>query len=417
MAVGFSDGTTYKDESEWLANSRPSDASTIPLGSTEKPAGALNPSGGGEIPEKAPVQELPEVPSGWEQFKNDIFGAGKNDIRPALGHFYESVKNALQLPGDVYSGKVPAGSVQEMERAADLAGLMVMGPAPVARSMADGTLGSFMGVTSKTFDKNRLAEAQIMKANGAHPDEIWNKTETFQGADMRWRQEISDSTSKLKDNPPWALTNVNGLSSARLEKVLDHPELYAAYPWLKDAQVFLNSFIPEGNAQVVGGREIHLGLKAAEDKGTILHEIQHVIQEREGFAKGGQAAQNYALRFEDDVGNMRADLVKIQTRLQKGGTITAEEQSTIDKATKLFELDRLRRTAGAERAYENYLRLAGEVEARNVETRMLLNTTERRNIPPSATEDTYRHQQIVSNKPLWTTPYGATEYPKRPPKW
>src|SRR6185369_6907776 len=66
----------------------------------------------------------------------------KKDVELVKG-FYDTVKNAFGLAHDVYGGKIDPMSDQGIERAFDLAGMMVAGPAPVAAKMADGTLGSF----------------------------------------------------------------------------------------------------------------------------------------------------------------------------------------------------------------------------------------------------------------------------------
>lgn len=415
MAVGLSDGTAYKDEGEWLVESHSTPIKTPVEGSVE-PADALKPTGGGGSTGETSSTNFMGRLSMVNAFRGMANPSFEED-KKMLSGIWESAKKAFSLPGEVAQGNIDPSSPQAIERSADLAGFMIFGPAPVAKSMAEGTLGSFMGVTSKTFDKNKLAEAQIMKANGAHPDEIWNKTGTFQGVDNRWRQEINDSTAKLRaeDRIPWVETPVQGIAQTQLKNVLDHPELYKAYPGIENIKVHLNSMIDKDSAHL-GQDGIHLGLNAASSKSTLLHEVQHAIQDREGFAKGGAEARNYALRFEDDLGNTRADLIKIQKRLQEGGKITEAEQATVDKATKLFELDRLRREAGKARAFENYLRLAGETEARNVETRMLLTGVERSRFHPQLTEDTLRRDQIVTDKPLWTTPYGATAYPMRAPE-
>src|SRR6266576_2181089 len=112
-----------------------------------------------------------------------------------LSGFYETAKKALDLPNtppwavDPDTGEVHT-STQAIEKAADLAGLMTFGPAPVASKLAEGSLGSFAGVTSKTVDKNKLAQAQILESRGLPSgkigdvkDYVWKKTGFFRGAD------------------------------------------------------------------------------------------------------------------------------------------------------------------------------------------------------------------------------------------
>src|SRR5690606_23538522 len=137
--------------------------------------------------------------------------------------------DAFALPGDVYSGKVQPGSPQEIERAMDLAGLMVFGPAPVASKMAEGTLGSFVGVKSKTFPHDKLKIAQKMESEGATPDDIWKEAQMFKDkSDGRWKAEIGDNNAKLVDRDC-----VSG-DTGKITEFYDHPELYKAYHFLKD---------------------------------------------------------------------------------------------------------------------------------------------------------------------------------------
>src|SRR6266849_6869709 len=215
MPIGTSDGEVFKDRLEYLTQgvAKPKETNDNNVVTPDQAddnkqkdkiqnddLGGIPVSNKGTITIRSLNPNLPDLTnkSGLSQLGDDLFGTGKNDIRPTLMGAATGVKNALALPGDVLSGKVPAGSTQEIERAADLAGRMVTGPAPVASKMADGTLGSFMGVRSKNFDPVRLSRAQELEMDAVHPDDIWMQTQTFRGADTRWRQEIDDSTSRLK---------------------------------------------------------------------------------------------------------------------------------------------------------------------------------------------------------------------------
>lgn len=215
--------------------------------------------------------------------------------------------SALALPGDVLSGKVQAGSIQEIERAADLAGLMIAGPAPVASKMADGTLGSFAGVRAKNLDKNALGGAQTLEAAGKSSDEIFEQTGFFRGADNRWRFEIPNKEIKLKDSAFDIAKGVDPSSDKTfsvkhrdilkddkphyLDEVIDHPSLFKAYPDLRNIQVtatpkkwgvsMLGAFDSDKNILYLS--------EAPEElmKSVVIHEMQHAIQKIEGFQRGG----------------------------------------------------------------------------------------------------------------------------------
>jgi len=281
---------------------------------------------------------------------------------------------AFQLPGDVLSGKVQPGSIQEIERATDLAGLMIAGPAPVAAKMADGTLGSFAGVGSKTVDKTLLYHAQQMFLDKINPEEIWQKTGFFKGADGNWKYEIPAESAKINekgfnktelDSNPNAGGEKDTLYSVKppkkdffgktyghttLPDVLDHPELYKAYPELKNVRVVPMEPGREGAIGSVSFAENAIKLKdelhPAYARSVILHELQHLIQNREGFAAGGNRAKFLGSDKDWDI------------------------------------------------ATEKYRRLMGEVEARNVQSRMDFNEARRWFNSPRSTEDRPRFVQI-----------------------
>lgn len=279
-------------------------------------------------------------------FKGMAAGAEDANVNliPHIKEGIQSVIDMVKYPGDVLSGAKPPPFVQDpdtgelhtshqaIEWATNTAATMVGAPAPVAAKVADGTLGSFMGVKSKTFDRNKLYEAQNLKSDGIHPDDIWEDTHTFQGADGRWRQEINDSRSSLKKGDAglsvspgeadimtpgaakWTMgkpetvsipSRFGGIMEANtledlfkslskadtgqkvLGDILDHPPLYEAYPWLKNTKVFPLPKESPYNGVARGGNEIHMAeLPSDQFHSTLMHEIQHIIQTHEGFAQG-----------------------------------------------------------------------------------------------------------------------------------
>jgi len=354
-----------------------------------------------------PVPQSPTEPAGALP---DFTDTRPHDIveRFATG-LGNAALNAFALPGDVLSGKVQPGSIQEIERAADLAGFMVGGPAPVAAKMADGTLGSFAGVGSKTLNKTKLYEAQEMAMNAAHPDEIWQQTGFFKGADGRWRYEIPDVNSALKDtgfdktilqsdpraggetsllysvkdSPKDFFGKVKESSAVRLPDVLNHPELYEAYPSLTKTKVqplpqylldqhVKGQFDPKSNT-IFLAPELHPEYL----KGVLLHEAQHQIQGAEGFARGGSSDEFLHPNIE------KAEEI-YKNAIAKGGDPKSE---ALVKAKKIID------TVKSE-AFENYNRLMGEVEARNVQARMNFNGVKRYYNPPRNTEDRPRFLQL-----------------------
>ncbi|MCI6661610.1 LPD23 domain-containing protein [Campylobacter sp.] len=100
-------------------------------------------------------------------------------------------------------------------------------------------------------------------------------------------------------------------SKTPLNEVLDDPELFASYPQLKDVKVSVDElksteqahFNPSKNEIVLSSR-----LDTEDMKSSLYHEIQHKVQEIEGFARGGEVGSlNYKkLAGEAEARNVQA---------------------------------------------------------------------------------------------------------------
>jgi hypothetical protein len=258
--------------------------STMPLGSPTEPAGAFNGESATPVaPQENASPEPPESPGIMDKLLGTN-GAERYQTWPEKA--VRSTLDALRLPGDVMSGEVNVDSAQGIERAFNLASTMVFGPAPIAGKAVDGTLGSFAGVSSKTIDQKARFRAVTMEAKGATPDEIYKETGFFKGSDGRIRYEIPDEGMKLA-NRDWRFGETGKLSD-----FVEHPELFKAYPELKDIQFkvadkdypYIGSFNTASNQLTVNPRLIRSGDEGVLD--VISHELQHVIQKKEGFTNG-----------------------------------------------------------------------------------------------------------------------------------
>jgi hypothetical protein len=142
-------------------------------------------------------------------------------------------------------------------------------------------------------------------------------------------------------------------------------------------------------------------------RSTNLHELQHGIQDIEGFATGGSAYGG--LRpgtpewkiYQDTLQRIRTPTPKAE--LEKSGVLGPEysyedylrEHQQNIKNDKLG-LDRMAQETAVR---EGYRRSAGEVEARNVQRRADFTPEELQGIQPIATEDILRGNQIVKFRP------------------
>lgn len=108
-------------------------------------------------------------------------------------------------------------------------------------------------------------------------------------ADKQIRQEISDLGAKQKIAP-----GDSGLYT--LEEVLDHPQLFEAYPQLRGLHIIAE---PRGSKDVSayfqrgGDKPPHIMYNPNYEtpESPLLHEIQHAIQAIEGFPRGGNVSQ------------------------------------------------------------------------------------------------------------------------------
>lgn len=104
----------------------------------------------------------------------------------------------------------------------------------------DISLNSFAGQKAITANVGKLDQAKAMLEKGADEVEIWQKTGWFKDKDGAWKFEIGDGNAKL---------NPNFQSGGRLGELLDHEELFKAYPELKDVRVVkIGDEIPDGAA-------------------------------------------------------------------------------------------------------------------------------------------------------------------------
>ena len=174
----------------------------------------------------------------------------------------------------------------------------------------DVSLNSFAGEKAITANVGKLDQAKAMLENGADEVEIWQKTGWFKDKDEAWKFEIGDSKAKL---------NPNFKSGGKLGELLEHEELFKAYPELKDISV--KKINDEGGEKLgyYDPNKKEIAINNIGDKSTLMHEVQHAIQEIEGFAKGsGAKGENYRLSHGE------AEARNVQNRLNLGDKFRAK---------------------------------------------------------------------------------------------
>lgn len=300
---------------------------------------------------------------------------------------------------------------------------------------------SFVGQRAATADAHALATAQERLDAGEDAESVRRDTGWFKGEDGKWRFEINDKDAKLiglrDDGDGKAHRNSD------LGEVLDHPALFAAYPALRNVWVQIEvdqSFLDESGAYTLArpadentvARAAQIDVKArteSEALSVLLHEVQHDIQTIEGFAKGGSASDQSlptflemgkainedATRRQEEVRNSPEYAEFVRNFIEgyegpqyvdrRGRQVDAAQLAADEAAYQRFiapiEEDRLQRidglgdSYGIDTRYAAYRLLAGEVEARNTQSRRGLTDEQRRTTPPSTTADAASRDVIV----------------------
>lgn len=261
----------------------------------------------------------------------------------------------------------------------------------MAESLSDAynPAAIFIGASSPIFDKQMALKATQMAKKGVSPQEIWKTTGTVKGPDGQWRQEISDAKSVYDSeslNDLRALDNFNYLKDTQpLGGTLEHKELYKAYPEIGDMPVH---FMPKENMK--GAYAAYSPKKDAmtlsdqltpeKARSSALHEIQHAIQEREGFAVGGNTRDFAKMRNDadakiTDLNSQMRDVV----RQMDNPAIGKEDKNVLRNTYEdiMNQRDQLVPTAQID-PMQAYGHLMGEAEARLTQRRMDLTPAQRK---------------------------------------
>ena len=251
----------------------------------------------------------------------------------------------------------------------------------------------FLSVARKMEEEKKDAKA-IKIATG------WER-----GADGKWRYEMPDAKIKLgqkvtdniygEDGKVIWYDNERTNPIGTLKDLLDAPELFKAYPELKNIKVAILNANQYRGAYSEEDKTIFTNITnfdsdfngdrylSKDVERNLVHEIQHIIQTIEGFGKGGNSG---SVRGEI---KKKFDEVTKQIRQLKSEGKNEEAKALIEKNKALYNAN-----VNEKDDYKNYLSLAGEVEARNVSARLNMTPEERRKSLAESTEDVDRKDQI-----------------------
>ena len=210
----------------------------------------------------------------------------------------------------------------------------------------------FAGERSKTADFAALSEARERLAQGADAETVRRETGWFRGMDGKWRFEIDDSgmayqragDAEYRRNPEYLeyldlwdkavvrggaseaeadrmreldkrygrvamMTSINlANGNAKLGDILQHEDLFRAYPALRDVKVRFED-LSRGQSGYFDGSSNTIVLSSSlrnQPESTLTHEVQHVIQAAERFARGS-SPEYWNRRMEEGYSRRRND--------------------------------------------------------------------------------------------------------------
>lgn len=260
----------------------------------------------------------------------------------------------------------------------------------VFNGLQEGTLKQIVGETgavsadiaegvSRRVDA--LTLAQQLEQDGTPPGIIkkltgWEKNLS----DNMWRYEVPDF--QLKENV-LIVPNEDGEATVKLSDIYDVSEMTKYYPNVGNVEVRVSSKLRAGTA-FWDGEVINVPMESwvrnkPVFRSLLLHELQHYIQDTEGHAQGGSllsVAMDRLVRkngfstfqeYHDSLLNLLERAEALPDSPEKTEILRQIDEADVEKSYSSQELQR------------DYLRIAGEVEARAVQARLGLTEQERRN--------------------------------------
>jgi len=266
---------------------------------------------------------------------------------------------------------------------------------------------TFIGKNAANWNPVKAAEAEKLLNAGVDPAQVWKEHLIGRMPDKSLFSEIDDSGARLL---PDRVKENKGIPSYLLDS-LHHPNFNKNYDINEPAFININDYFKSpsgsyanegyGKGFVIDAPDYKTGAS------TALHELQHAIQDREGWARGGSpddfpAVNSTALIKEsnDLYKLLNSDYAKELEAAQATGdfkNIIKIRNKNIDEYNKIGDVFHRFKTTNLEEARnkaldlgntltprEQYLRLTGEAQARATQDRMNMNMQQRRDTYPLA---------------------------------
>lgn len=241
----------------------------------------------------------------WEEIMGDAY-AGIDCFGQTASQYHAEAVRAI----DGGSGAIPA---QEAQRASSA--IQKETSAASERKTGPPARFSYAGRNANGANLESLREAQEMLSAGADMESIRKATGWHEGMDGKWRFEINDSRMQLRTDAA-DIPNYTTLG-----ELVDAPELFEAYPDMADLSVTFHTLEDGQNggySRKFDSIELSRDLKNRPETllNSLIHEAQHAIQNREGFASGANPAY-WNRRMENGFDSRTAEERREGARLQE----------------------------------------------------------------------------------------------------
>lgn len=204
---------------------------------------------------------------------------------------------------------------------------------------SDDVKYSFAGKKAKTANLETLKQAKKMEERGADRDKIYETTGWFKGKDGKWRFEIPDNFDKINFDKLWR----NKETQYQLDEIYDNPALFAAYPHLKKIKIQSKKLKDPNSYGYTDGTEITINWSKIDNEReeageTLVHELQHVIQDYEIFSSGGSS------------GNVLTEMLRNLKLIRKEAATIPNGEKSLNPLSEAFSNARFAREMGEEEA-------------------------------------------------------------------
>lgn len=258
---------------------------------------------------------------------------------------------------------------------------------PKERTLGNAAL---MGLGALPFVPN-MAMAGLIGKRFKTPDSITNVPGFGQAG------EITDQYSRINQEKLNAGLDYFRKTPTRLGDILEHPSLYRDYPELRNLEVAPLGLFQRDLKGAYGESKLFLPRNAAKAEdfkdvhSTVLHEVQHAIQELDKMPRGGMTQEflsNTFSKAHNKVATLREAYIDALVKqiddpeITKGAVVfrTKKYEEAISKNKTLEKLDQqfkksmeLKKKLDDKQsnAFKQYKSLAGEAQARAVQSRFM----------------------------------------------